>query len=174
MFTICFATGPIADGLLQSDNQRILPREKQIRNWRKKLLQVIIIIMIIMIIMINIVIKIMIIILQEFASSWTSSWTCTNESPTSGLTMLVVDIPSGYIMLQVKQYYCDKKSSEFFFKANQIVFCSTMFSKGERVYFFSSKISLSLSQNISAKFDLKAWNDWEISLGNVTFISIHL
>jgi len=28
------------------------------------------------------------------------SWTCTNESPTSGLTMLVVDIPSGYIMLQ--------------------------------------------------------------------------
>ena len=29
------------------------------------------------------------------------SWTCTDESPTSGLTMLVVDIPSGYIMLQV-------------------------------------------------------------------------
>merc|ERR1719278_1656364 len=28
------------------------------------------------------------------------SWTCTDESPTSGLTMLVVDIPSGYIMLQ--------------------------------------------------------------------------
>ena len=32
------------------------------------------------------------------------SWTCTNESPTSGLTMLVVDIPSGYIMLQVFYY----------------------------------------------------------------------
>ena len=29
------------------------------------------------------------------------SWTCTEESSTSGITMLVVDIPSGYIMLQV-------------------------------------------------------------------------
>ena len=29
------------------------------------------------------------------------SWTCTNESMTSGMAMLVVDIPSGYILLQV-------------------------------------------------------------------------
>ena len=29
------------------------------------------------------------------------SWTCTNESDTSGMAMLVVDIPSGYILLQV-------------------------------------------------------------------------
>ena len=29
------------------------------------------------------------------------SWKCTDHSETSGLTMLVVDIPSGYIMLQV-------------------------------------------------------------------------
>ena len=29
------------------------------------------------------------------------SWTCTDESSTSGMTMLVLDIPSGYIMLQV-------------------------------------------------------------------------
>ena len=29
------------------------------------------------------------------------SWTCTQDSATSGMTMLVVDIPSGYIMLQV-------------------------------------------------------------------------
>ena len=36
------------------------------------------------------------------------SWTCTNESPTSGLTMLVVDIPSGYIMLQVFYYDDDE------------------------------------------------------------------
>ena len=28
------------------------------------------------------------------------SWTLTDESPTSGYAMLVVDIPSGYIMLQ--------------------------------------------------------------------------
>jgi len=28
------------------------------------------------------------------------SWTLTEESPTSGMAMLVVDIPSGYIMLQ--------------------------------------------------------------------------
>jgi hypothetical protein len=28
------------------------------------------------------------------------SWTCTNESETSGMAMLVVDIPSGYILLQ--------------------------------------------------------------------------
>ena len=30
------------------------------------------------------------------------SWTCTNESETSGMAMLVVDIPSGYILLQVR------------------------------------------------------------------------
>ena len=29
------------------------------------------------------------------------SWKCTNESDVSGMAMLVVDIPSGYIMLQV-------------------------------------------------------------------------
>ena len=29
------------------------------------------------------------------------SWTCTNESENSGMAMLVVDIPTGYIMLQV-------------------------------------------------------------------------
>ena len=29
-------------------------------------------------------------------------WTCTNESETSGMAMLVVDIPTGYIMLQVR------------------------------------------------------------------------
>ena len=28
------------------------------------------------------------------------SWTLTEESPTSGMAMLVVDIPSGYLMLQ--------------------------------------------------------------------------
>ena len=28
------------------------------------------------------------------------AWTLTEESPTSGMAMLVVDIPSGYIMLQ--------------------------------------------------------------------------
>ena len=32
------------------------------------------------------------------------SWTCTGDSPTSGLTMLVVDIPTGYIMLQVRLF----------------------------------------------------------------------
>ena len=30
------------------------------------------------------------------------SWTCTHESPTSGMAMLVVDIPTGYIHLQVR------------------------------------------------------------------------
>ena len=29
------------------------------------------------------------------------SWTCTDESITSGMAMLVVDIPTGYVMLQV-------------------------------------------------------------------------
>ena len=29
------------------------------------------------------------------------AWLCTDESPVSGMTMLEVDIPSGYIMLQV-------------------------------------------------------------------------
>jgi hypothetical protein len=32
------------------------------------------------------------------------SWTCTYESPTSGMAMLVIDMPSGYIMLQVNDY----------------------------------------------------------------------
>ena len=29
------------------------------------------------------------------------AWLCTDESPVSGMAMLEVDIPSGYIMLQV-------------------------------------------------------------------------
>ena len=33
------------------------------------------------------------------------SWTCTDESPVSGITMLEMDIPSGYIMLQVEQSF---------------------------------------------------------------------
>ena len=32
------------------------------------------------------------------------SWTCTDHTPTSGMAMLVMDIPSGYIMMQVKYF----------------------------------------------------------------------
>ena len=37
---------------------------------------------------------------SEIAIKSCFSWTLTDESPTSGMAMLVVDIPSGYIMLQ--------------------------------------------------------------------------
>ncbi len=37
---------------------------------------------------------------SEIAIKSCFSWTLTEESPTSGMAMLVVDIPSGYIMLQ--------------------------------------------------------------------------
>jgi len=37
---------------------------------------------------------------SEIAYNTCFKWTCTKESNTSGLTMLVLDIPSGYILLQ--------------------------------------------------------------------------
>ena len=56
--------------------------------------------------------------------SWVS-WTCTDHTPTSGIAMLVMDIPSEYIMMQVK--YLNFLQS-FFFWNERIIFFSGDFS----------------------------------------------